>query len=162
LLNGRIWFNSIFGKGSNFFFSIPYDDTKIQMVSTNQSKEMNLSPITEIVEDDKTSFILLKEFLKPLNLEIHHVTDGIEAVNFIKMNPDIRLILMDLKLPFMDGYEAARIIKRMNPKIPIIAQTAYAMLGDKDKALSAGCDDYITKPLDLEKLKELVNTYLSG
>jgi CheY-like chemotaxis protein len=69
---------------------------------------------------------------------------------------------MDIKLPFMDGYEATKAIKQINPKISIIAQTAYAMAGDKEKALSAGCDDYISKPLDLNKLQKLVKTYLSN
>jgi CheY-like chemotaxis protein len=69
---------------------------------------------------------------------------------------------MDIKLPLIDGYEATKVIKQINPGIPIIAQTAYAMTGDREKAFSAGCDDYITKPLDLKKLQELVKLYLSS
>jgi signal transduction histidine kinase len=166
LLNGRIWLSSVVGKGSDFFFSIPYIPPKNQLSSQEKTKKMNLSQNSEIirpilvVEDDKTSYMLIKEFLRPLNIEIHHVTDGTDAINFIKINPDIRLILMDIKLPFMDGYEATRAIKMINPKIPIIAQTAYAMNGDREKSLEAGCDDYITKPLDLKKLQELVKPYL--
>jgi len=104
-------------------------------MNLSQSNEIK-SPIL-VVEDDKTNFMLIKEFLRPLNIEIHHVTDGIDAVNFIRINPDIRLILMDIKLPFMDGYKATRVIKKINPKITIIAQTGYAMLGDRAKALNA-------------------------
>jgi CheY-like chemotaxis protein len=106
--------------------------------------------------------MLIKEFLRPLNIKIHHVTDGREAVNFVKMNPEVRLILMDIKLPFMDGYEATKAIKQINSKIPIIAQTAYAMLGDREKAITAGCVDYINKPLESKRLLELVSTYLLG
>jgi hypothetical protein len=127
---------------------------------------LNLSQTAEImkpvlvVEDDKTSYMLIREFLKPLGLDLHHVTDGAEAINYIKLNPEIRLILMDLKLPAVDGYEATKIIKQINPKIIIIAQTAYAMPGDREKAISAGCDDYLTKPIDHKKLQELVSKYL--
>jgi signal transduction histidine kinase len=166
LLNGRIWLSSVVGKGSDFFFSIPYVPPKNQSSSPKKKQMMNVSATSEIlrpilvVEDDKTSHMLIKEFLRPLNIEIHHVTDGTDAINFIKINPDIRLILMDIKLPFMDGFEATRAIKKINPEIPIIAQTAYAMVGDREKALSAGCDDYITKPLDLKKLQDLVMKYI--
>jgi len=168
LLNGKIWFSSVPGKGSDFFFSIPYIAPKYQSSLHKKTQKMNVPIISEIirpilvVEDDKTSYMLIKEFLRPLNIEIHHVNDGTDAINFIKTHPDIRLILMDIKLPFMNGYEATKVIKQINPKIPIIAQTAYAMTGDREKAISAGCDDYITKPLDLKKLHELVKLYLSN
>jgi CheY-like chemotaxis protein len=106
--------------------------------------------------------LLIKEFLRPLNIEIHHVADGRDAVNFVKTNPEVCLILMDIKLPFMDGYEATKAIRQINSKIPIIAQTAYAMLGDKEKAIAAGCVDYIDKPIESKRLLELVSTYLQG
>jgi CheY-like chemotaxis protein len=76
------------------------------------------------------------------------------------MNPEIQLVLMDMKLPFMNGDEATAAIRKFNPEILIIAQTAYAMLGDKEKAIDAGCNDYITKPLESKKLQELVTTLL--
>jgi CheY-like chemotaxis protein len=132
------------------------------MVKMNPSPNTEVSRPILVVEDDKTSYMLIKEFLGPLNVQIHHVTDGTDAINFIKSNPDVRLILMDIKLPFMNGYEATKVIKQMNPGIPIIAQTAYALLGDREKALRAGCDDYITKPLDLVKFQNLIGSYLSN
>lgn len=121
----------------------------------------NINKSVLIVEDDKISALLIRELLRPLNLEIHIASDGKDAIDFLKLNPETNLILMDVKLPFMNGYEAVTEIRKINPDIPIIAQTAYAMMGDREKALNAGCNDYLTKPLDSKKLLSLVMTYLS-
>lgn len=168
LLKGNIWFKSVWGEGSVFYFTIPYviPVSLWKPVIENQEKmpQIKIHSGLEIliVEDDKTSFLLLKEILRPLSLVIHHVTNGDEAVNFAKDNPPVSLILMDIELPSIDGLEASREIKKINSQIPIIAQTAYAMTGDREKALQAGCDEYITKPLNSKSLLTLVNKYLSN
>ena len=168
LFNGRVWFESTPGSGSVFHFAIPLKRATRKAGKSKLLFHTELSPFAKtmksvlIVEDDKSSYVLMKEFLKPLKLNIHHVTDGTDAIQFIKNHPDTGLVLMDIKLPFMDGYEASKAIKKINPNIPIIAQTAYAMPGDREKAIGSGCDEYITKPLELAKLQELVKSYLSN
>jgi signal transduction histidine kinase len=168
LLDGRIWLKSVDGEGSAFFFSIPFiaPTSTSAPVSLNNSQKKNGKGISEkkkqilVVEDEKESFTLIQEILRPLNIEINHVGDGKEAVEFIKMNPETQLILMDMKLPFMNGDEATVEIRKFNTDILIIAQTAYAMLGDREKAIEAGCNYYITKPIESKKLKELVTKHL--
>lgn len=113
-----------------------------------------------IVEDDETSSILLQAYLSKGNYKLLYAVNGKSAVKMVVENPGIDLILMDLKMPVMDGYEATRQIKKMNQNIPIIAQSAYALSGDSYKALEAGCDDYVTKPVKKEELLTKIKTHL--
>lgn len=113
-----------------------------------------------IVEDDETSIIFFQEILKKYNYEISIVRTAQEAISMCQNNKSIDLILMDIKLPGMNGYEATQKIREFNPEIIIIAQTAYALKGDRDKALKAGCDDYLSKPIDEAKLNEILEKYL--
>ena len=115
-----------------------------------------------IVEDDRNSALLIREILRPLKAEIHLVNDGEDAIEFIKRNTDTSLILMDIKLIKMDGYKATSEIRKINPDIPIIAETAYAMPQDREKAINAGCCDYITKPFHQNELFDLVHQYLKN
>jgi CheY-like chemotaxis protein len=113
-----------------------------------------------IVEDDETSSILLQVYLSKEKYNLLYAVNGKMAVQMFRENPDIDLILMDLKMPVMDGYEATRQIKEMNKNIPIIAQSAYALSGDNVKALEAGCDDYVTKPVKKEELLAKIEALL--
>jgi signal transduction histidine kinase len=165
LLNGKVWVISEYGKGSSFFFSIPYIPARL---ATNISVSPPVKKIVTmefrkkilVVEDDKNSFFLIQEILRQMNVEIHHIGDGREAVEYVRQNPDTHLVLMDLKLPNMNGDEATIAIRKFNQGIIIIAQTAYAMLGDREKAIEAGCNDYITKPLESKKLLEMIQNLL--
>jgi signal transduction histidine kinase/CheY-like chemotaxis protein len=166
MLKGKMWLTSALGEGSSFFFSIPFVEMP---VTAKISEEKEIPPVfinTDsgkvilVVEDDLASFLLIEEILKLMNLNVHHVTDGRQAIDFMKDNPYVQLILMDIKLPVMNGYDATCAIKKLYPEIPIIAQTAFAMTGDKEKALEAGCDDYLVKPLDPLQIQAVIRRFL--
>ncbi|MCF8303895.1 MAG: response regulator [Bacteroidales bacterium] len=104
-----------------------------------------------IVEDDKTSFNLLRRILKRCHLEILWAQTGREAID-MALNKAIDLVLMDIKMPDIDGLEATRAIKKKKPNLPIIAQTAFALSGDEQRTYDAGCDYYVTKPIERVRL----------
>lgn len=166
LLNGKVWVESEYGKGSTFFFSIPFIPAKSTSSGASLNNPQKKTATMEIrkkilvVEDDNNSFYLIQEILRPLNLDIHHTDDGRKAVEYVRQNPDTQLVLMDMKLPNMNGDEATIAIRKFNQSIYIIAQTAFAMLGDKEKAINAGCNDYITKPIESKKLVEMISRLL--
>lgn len=112
-----------------------------------------------IVEDDATSYLLLEEELGESN-EFLHAFDGLEAVEIARKNPDLDLILMDIKLPLMNGFDATKKIREFNQKVVIIAETAYSFPEDEVKSLEAGCDDYIAKPILKEQLLTLIEKNL--
>lgn len=124
--------------------------------------EDNIKPLILIVEDVESNYLYLNAVLTKLSARIEWVKNGLEAVNFAKENPDLKLILMDLQMPEMNGYDATREIKKIYPNLVIIAQTAFAMSDDRTKALEAGCDDYLAKPIRSKDLLDTVNKYLNA
>ena len=118
-------------------------------------------PKVLIVEDDETNLIYLQLVLKDLNIELLKAVNGQAAVETFEQNKDIVLILMDIRLPGMDGYEATSMIRKMNKDVVIIAQTAYAFSSDKDKAIESGCNDYVSKPIRREELLKKISHYLN-
>jgi len=165
MLGGKLWVESKKGKGSIFYFTLSCDvETKGKNVGIIDNTDRELeTPLKKlnilIVEDDETSSWLLGHMLENLGEEFLYAENGLEAVEICRNNPDIDLILMDMKMPVMNGYEATRQIRQFNKKSFIIAQTAFAFVGDREKAIGAGCNDYISKPINKAELLALIQKY---
>ncbi|MCK5170036.1 MAG: response regulator [Bacteroidales bacterium] len=113
-----------------------------------------------VVEDDEDNLEFLRRLLMTFGANVVVARTGEEAVNIIKTNEQIKIVLMDIRLPDIDGFETTQKIKKLKPKLPVIAQTAYAMYNDRELCLENGCDDYISKPLDKDVLFKIINHYI--
>jgi len=120
----------------------------------------NNFPNILIAEDVESNFLYLKAVLSKLNATVFWAKNGVEAIELCTPENAIDLILMDLQMPEMNGYEATQILKKKYPGLPIVAQTAFAMSDDRDKALDAGCDDYLAKPIKSKDLLSVVGKYI--
>jgi len=123
-------------------------------------KSFNWSDKTILIaEDVESNFLFLEEVIGRTGAHILWATNGQNALDMFTQN-NIDLILMDIQMPLMNGFDATRAIKKLNPNIPVISQTAYAMAEDRAKSIAAGCDDYISKPISSQKLLSLIDNYL--
>jgi two-component system, sensor histidine kinase and response regulator len=165
VIGGTIKVESDLNKGSEFTFSFPITTIKENIVNPQEENTSFMAPNLSsksilIVEDDTIGMGMIVNLLKSSKCKIINAVNGKEAVETIKDNPKIDIILMDLKMPVMDGFEATRAIRKVFPDLPIIALTAFSLQKDKEKALNAGCTDIITKPVSKEILFKKLQNFL--
>lgn len=162
---GQIFAESEEGIGSVFYFTIPYQALTASETPDEHAVQPTANVIQErklkilIAEDDEISQMLLEKTVEKFSNGILKAGTGIEAVEVCRENPDIDLILMDIHMPEMDGYEATREIRKFNSGVVIFAQTAFASAEDRNQAMQAGCTNYLTKPIMKDKFTGLVHQY---
>jgi signal transduction histidine kinase/CheY-like chemotaxis protein len=158
-LGGEIWFESKPGKGSVFTFSIPVDFLTDSTIPEDHNSLSGFNRKLKILaaEDDEINYLYIKELLGNSNCEIVWANNGFKAVEIIRKSPDFDIILMDLKMPGMDGYEATQKIKDISPDVPVIAVTAFSLKEDIKKATGISFDGYINKPVEKADLLKKIN-----
>lgn len=160
MLHGEIGVKSALGAGSLFFVNLPLNESaEIEPEETvehaNEPVEFSNMKIL-VAEDEEVVAIFLGKVLEKISKQVEFCQNGVEAVEICRNNPNIDMVLMDIRMPVMNGYDATRKIREFNTDVVIIAQTAFALEGDREKAINAGCNEYITKPIKMEELLEMM------
>ncbi|KUO67692.1 MAG: hypothetical protein APF83_05705 [Lutibacter sp. BRH_c52] len=164
LFNGEIWLNSS-NQGTSIYFTIPYNKAKAPIISTFIEEQKTIIQVKNnaitilVAEDEEYNMMYISELFSSTNFKIIEAVNGKNALELAQNHPEIQLVLMDIKMPVMDGNEAMKEIKKLRPSLPVIALSAFAMETDKANALALGFDAYLTKPLDRKLLFELIDRF---
>jgi len=166
LFKGDIWIDSN-NKGTTIYFTIPYIKVKEPLVSSiveeqKSNKQVKNRELTILVaEDEEYNMMYINELFSKTNYKIIEASNGKKAVELLESHPEIDLVFLDIKMPIMDGNEAMVEIKKINPSLPVIALSAFAMESDKEIALKKGFDAYLTKPINKKLLFNLIDKYVN-
>jgi signal transduction histidine kinase/ActR/RegA family two-component response regulator len=163
LMNAEINVDSTPGQGTRLLFRVPVKLMRSQKATADMKNLSNLPKARKIliIEDVRDNFVLIRAYLKNYLVDLHHVFTATEATKFIEKNPDVDLIMMDIRLPDGNGIELTKEFRKMDINCPIIAQTAYADSHDKHMCLEAGCTDYLAKPIHKAHFIDTLTHYMN-
>jgi len=164
ILGGVIGVESKSGEGSTFWFILPRNEVPLKYEAALRAPSSDIRSWENkkvlIAEDDHSNYYFLFEALKDTGLEILWSKDGEETLEIFRSHKDIDVVLMDINMPLINGYECTKVIKQERPDLPVIAQTAYAMSGEREVSRAAGCDDYLAKPIKVNELLDALAKHI--